>query len=486
MNFFRTLLSIVTILCFSVLLTTLAVSCCKKNDNDPPPELPKLDSTKHITSFTIVKADGIALNSTEVIVELKSDSILVGIPAGTNLTRLMPAVTFKGVLLVPSATAEQDFSKPVEYTVTAEDNSKRKYVVVVKNLPVRNRVFTGGNNNTFYALDAVTGMKHWEFTGTKSFAYSSPAFKDSVVYVGSSDSYVYAFHAITGKVLWKFLTGSTGIEAPVTIDGNTVYVGCNDDIFYALDAQTGTEKWRYATNGDIKTGAVVVNGTVYFGCSDSKVYALNTANGTMKWSYATGDMINISGPAVSGGVVYVGSRDKYLHAINAATGTMMWKFHSGYSLEMSGATVVNGVVYIGGWIDWPDFNKPGSLFAIDATTGNLIWEKFPKSGFSSSPTVSNGLLYVCADGGVFQAINAATGNLVWSKRISPFSSNATVADGRVFAGGGANHSYYNAYDAVTGADKWEFANHAALFYSGALVLDSQGKAHYPGSSGMAQ
>jgi outer membrane protein assembly factor BamB len=485
MNLFRPLMTLGSIVCFSVLLTTY--SSCSKDDDEPQVKL--RDSTKLITNFIIKKAGDVALELNDVSVEVKGDSILVAVPFGTNLTQMTPSITFKGVIMVPSGTDVQDFSKPVTYTITAEDSSSRKYVVVVKRRPIRNMVFVGGggNNKSFYALNAITGAKVWEFTGTKGFDYSCPAFKDSVVYAGSIDNYVYAFHALTGKVLWKFLTGTTGIEAPVTVDDNTVYVGCNDDVFYALDAQTGKEKWRYNTFANISTGAVVVNGTVYFGCSDSRLYALNAETGKLKWFYAAFDMINASGPAVVNGVVYFGSRDKYLYAINANTGAHMWWYNCGVSLEMSSPTVVNGVVYIGGWYDIGNSNKAGSLFAINANTGALVWEKLPNTGFSSSPVVSNGLLYISADGGVFHAINTTTGTSVWSKQIYPNGADATVADGRVFVGGGGYGGYFHAYDAATGADKWQFStNNTALTFSGPLVLDSLGKAHHSGASGMQQ
>ena len=478
-SFFKAIASIV---CFSVLFGMFG-SCGK--DHDP---IPLKDSTKIITYFTLKDAKGASLDTTDMSVTIKADSILIGVPFGTDLTQLMPVINYKGVILTPGTGGQVfDFSNPVIYTVMAEDNSTHKYVVVVKKRPIRNMVYVGGNNGKFYALDAVTGTLKWDFTSTKAFSYSSPAFKDSVVFVGGIDNYVYAFHALTGKVLWKFLTGSTGIEAPVTVDGNTVYVGCNDDVFYALDAQTGLEKWKVFTQGNISTGAVVANGTVYFGCSDSKVYALNAETGLLKWSYTTGAMINASGPAVTGGVLYVGSRDNYLWAINATTGVPIWKYNCGVSLEMSSPTVVDGVVYIGGWYDVSNFNKAGSLFAINAATGTLVWEKLPNTGFSSSPLVTAGMLYISADGGYFHAINAGTGNIVWSKQIYPNGADATVADGRVFVGGGGYLGYFHAYNATTGTDKWQFStNNTALDFSGPLVLDSLGKAHYPGSSGMAQ
>lgn len=480
--------SFVTLIGSFILLSGLLnlMDSCKKGDDNPPP-LPKpKDSTKIITSFSVKGTNGTTLDLADMSVSIKADSILVGVPFETDLSHLTPAITFSGVILTPASGEEQDFTKPVVYTVQAEDTSKRKYVVVVTRKPLRNRVFVGGNNNKFYALDALTGALKWDFTSTKPFSYSTATFKDSVVYVGGIDNYVYAFHAVTGKILWKFLTGSTGIEAPVTLDDNTIYVGCNDDVFYALDAQTGTEKWRYNTSGNISTGATVVNGIVYFGCSDSREYALNAKTGQFVWSYTAGAMLNGSGQAVVDGKVYFGSRDGYLYAVNATTGGLVWKYYTGFSLEESSPTVANGVVYIGGWYN-AGFTVGGSLYAINASTGTLVWESLKTIGFSSSPTVSNGLLYISGDDGNFYAVNTANGMPAWSKKIYPNSGNATVADGVVYNSGGGYFGYYHAYNATTGADKWQFdTKNTALSFSGALVLDSLGRTHYAGKSGMEQ
>ncbi|MFL5745058.1 MAG: PQQ-binding-like beta-propeller repeat protein [Niastella sp.] len=476
--------SFVTLIGGFILLSGLLnlMGSCKKGDDNPPsppPTKPK-DSTKIITSFSVKGPNGAVLDIADMSVSIKADSILVGVPFGTDLSHLTPSLTFSGVILTPASGEEQDFTKPVVYTVQAEDTSKRKYVVVVTRMPIRNRVFVGGDNNKFYALDALTGALKWDFTSTKPFSYSTATFKDSVVYVGGIDNYVYAFHAVTGKILWKFLTGSTGIEAPVTLDDKTIYVGCNDAIFYALDAQTGAEKWRYNTHGNISTGATVVNGIVYFGCSDSKEYALNAKTGQFVWSYTTGDMLNGSGQAVVDGKVYFGSRDGYLYAVNATDGGLVWKYSAGFSLEQSSPTVANGVVYIAGWVG-------GSLYAVNASTGTLIWESLKKIGFSSSPTVSNGLLYISGDDGNFYAVNTSNGTPAWSKNIYPNSGNATVADGVVYNSGGGYLGYFHAYNAITGADKWQFdTKNTALSFSGALVLDSQGRTHYAGKSGMEQ
>ena len=55
---------------------------------------------------------------------------------------------------------------------------------------------------------------------------------------------------------------------------------------------------------------------------------------------------------MANGVVYFGACD-ILYALNASTGALLWSYGLGYG-ESSSPAVANGVVYIGSW-DGPVF-----------------------------------------------------------------------------------------------------------------------------------
>jgi len=69
-------------------------------------------------------------------------------------------------------------------------------------------------------------------------------------------------------------------------------------------------------------------------------------NGTLLWRYSTGDFNVLSSPAVVGGVVYIGSGDTNVYALNATSGNKLWNYTTGGAVYSSPA-VVNGVVYVG-------------------------------------------------------------------------------------------------------------------------------------------
>jgi len=79
--------------------------------------------TKAITQFRF--AD-FAVNGT-----INGTNISVTVPNIVNLTTLAPTITHNGKSVSPASGAAQDFTSPVQYTVTGEDNTTKNYTVTV-------------------------------------------------------------------------------------------------------------------------------------------------------------------------------------------------------------------------------------------------------------------------------------------------------------------------------------------------------------------
>jgi len=87
-----------------------------------------LSSEKQLTSFVI---GTFGAKSTGVIDEV-TKKIAFEVPSGTDVTKLTPVIAISpSATVVPANTIEQDFTKPVTYTVTAEDGTKQAYVVTI-------------------------------------------------------------------------------------------------------------------------------------------------------------------------------------------------------------------------------------------------------------------------------------------------------------------------------------------------------------------
>ena len=202
---------------------------------------------------------------------------------------------------------------------------------------------------------------------------SSPAVANGKVYFGSGDGGVYAVDAQSGTLQWKFSTNDVVHASPAVVN-NTVYIGSWDSYLYAIDADSGQLKWSFKTGEDntihnqvgFQSSAAVVDDTVYVGCRDAHVYAVDAATGHKKWDYPTSKSWVIATPAVRDGVVYVGTSDSSrFMALDAKTGRLRFDFKAG-AYVFSSAAIAGGLAYVG------DHN--GRLFAIDAKTGNKVWE----------------------------------------------------------------------------------------------------------------
>jgi outer membrane protein assembly factor BamB len=95
---------------------------------------------------------------------------------------------------------------------------------------------------------------------------------------------------------------------------------------------------------------------------------------------------------VANGVVYVGSgafgSPGNLYALNATTGALLWSYTTGYMLVSSPA-VANGAVYVG--------STDNNVYALNAKTGALLWRYTTGGSVGSSPSVANGVVYVGSD-----------------------------------------------------------------------------------------
>jgi len=84
------------------------------------------NSAKEIVSFTIPGQIG------NTIIDQQNNLITVFMPSGTNLTSLTPTIIITGVSINPPSGVPQNFTNPVQYTVTAADNSTRTYTAQVQ------------------------------------------------------------------------------------------------------------------------------------------------------------------------------------------------------------------------------------------------------------------------------------------------------------------------------------------------------------------
>jgi outer membrane protein assembly factor BamB len=173
-----------------------------------------------------------------------------------------------------------------------------------------------------------------------------------------------------------------------------------------------------------------------------------------RWAVDFGQ--KISYPLIADGKVFVTVRNassgSTLFALEQTFGGVIWSFDLGGSSQWSGLCYENGRVFA--------VNGSGLLRAFDGTSGSVIWSvQLPgQFSFSAPPTVSQGVIYVsgAGSGGTVYAVNADSGAVLWTRAVmnGDKSSPAVSSDG-VYV----SYTCPNVYklDPATGAIIWHYS-----------------------------
>jgi outer membrane protein assembly factor BamB len=307
--------------------------------------------------------------------------------------------------------------------------------VVTSAAVVNGVVYVAGNDN-IYALDAYTGAELWSYPMPYHYMYSSPAVSDGVLFIGAYGD-ILALNASSGTELWSYPTSGRGVSSPAVVDG-VVYVGSFEGTLYALNASTGLKIWSHTImdtghGTEVQSSPAVVDGVVYFGALDDNVYALKASTGEKIWNHTVRLSVD-SAPAISGGVVYVSSTNGILYALNARSGEEIWSFRVSDLLQRIhgySPTVADGVVYVRS-------SDGGELYAVDASTGDLMWESPGSLYVRGSAAIVGGVVYSGTS-----ALNASTGGELWhfSTEGDRVYASPAVSNGVLYIASGDGYFY---------------------------------------------
>jgi polyvinyl alcohol dehydrogenase (cytochrome) len=215
------------------------------------------------------------------------------------------------------------------------------------------------------------------------------------------------------KLQWAFgFEGALAARTQPAIVGGLLFTGSERGDVYALDAKTGCTHWTYRAQAAVRTAMTVApyhaagrstRYAIYFGDGRANAYAVDAETGTLLWARKLDEHPNatITGaPALHGGKVYV-------------------------------PTSAAGEEVRGGRLDYGCCTFRGSVSALDATTGAVVWKSFsiptePKpravnkdgvqlfgpagAGIWGAPTIDprRGVLYVGTGNGFAEPAQATT------------------------------------------------------------------------------
>ncbi len=230
-------------------------------------------------------------------------------------------------------------------------------------------------------------------------------------------------------------------------------------------------KWVFGFPGDARAHAqpAWVGGRLFVGSEGGRVYALDAATGCIHWSRDLGagvraapTVAEVTTPTAKRTVVFFGDERGFVHALDAVTGDVVWfrrVDEAPFAAIAGSPAFFRGRLYVpvassedaaAATPTYPCCRFRGSLVALDAGTGELVWktymvaephstghnsagaETYGPSGAAiwSSPAVdaARHAIYVTTGNNfsapatdtsdAFVALDLDTGNVLWSRQMT--------------------------------------------------------------------
>ncbi len=151
-------------------------------------------------------------------------------------------------------------------------------------------------------------------------------------------------------------------------------------------------------------------------------------------------------PIYVGGKLYFVNNNGTAYALDANTGELLWERSIG-RLNASSPAYSRHRLYIVNLV-------PGHIVKLDAKTGKIIWKRSLPGRAESSPVVVGRTVYFGCENGYLYALSTGKGHVRWATQLGgPVKSAPAYYGGRLYVGdyGG----YMNAVDAKTGRLIWQ-------------------------------
>ena len=214
------------------------------------------------------------------------------------------------------------------------------------------------------------------------------------------------------------------------------------------------------------SGVAVDDGSLYFGSAGGDLIKMNAENGVRMWfisfeAPSSGSFLSCNSattvvsiygtPAIDGKLVCVTTTGGQISAFNT-DGASLWEYpgedKSLYSF-VGGPMIYQGMVYA--------VTANGNIYALDAATGELVWEVETGEDTWATPSIYNDTLYIGTFDKNVYALDAATGTQKWQQPFEtngPIVSTALVDNGTVYVASFDRHIY--ALDSTGGELLWQF------------------------------
>jgi outer membrane protein assembly factor BamB len=332
----------------------------------------------------------------------------------------------------------------------------------------------------------------------------NPGGHDSSYWTGQLENYMlfYAGKATTSataetphRELWKFQTGDRITSSPLLAEGK-VYFGSDDHNLYAVDIDSGKQEWSFTADSPIRSNPKLDGASIIFQSHSGTVYRLDADTGKPQWSVPAAEPI-VSGEqdewdyydssaSIDEDALYVGNANAEILALNADTGERLWEYQANAPVKSSPVHDETSV-YFGDW--------DGYIYALNKNNGKLRWsiraDPYDRhKAIQSTPVLHDGVLYVGSRNFKLYAIDSDSGKTLWEQAApawvaSPIYLDQDHDEDDTLYVGNSNGYFVAAVDPKTGLEKWRFETSsnvlAAPAYENGQLAFGSGYAYSNGS-----
>ncbi len=232
---------------------------------------------------------------------------------------------------------------------------------------------------------------------------STPATNGKIIVTYFGSQGVFAFD-MEGKPLWKRDLGRMNVGA------------------YDLPEY----EWGTASSPIIYKDLVIVQ------CDqqkDSFLIAMQASTGEVVWRTPREELPSWGTPAVHRGEL-VTNGSNFVRGYDPMTGKELWRVGGSSKITAPTPIFSDGVLIVASG------RRPEApIFAI-GPQGKVLWQKQQRGPYMPTPVISKGLLYVLGNNGVFDCYDLKSGEEIYRQRIpnpgSGFSASPVIAGGTIY------------------------------------------------------
>ena len=293
-----------------------------------------------------------------------------------------------------------------------------------------------------WSSPVVDGNRVWLTTAVKTPGGASLRAMAFAVDTGAPLVDVEVFKSRRGDAL----NAKNSLASPTPIvSGDRVYVHFGQDGTAALTTAgeiAWTARLRYESQHGSGGSPVLYRDLLIVNCDgadDAYVAALDVKNGKVRWraqrrlpfdqAYATplvfraGDRDQLISPGAYRAVSY-----------DPLTGREIWRvgYADGFS-NVPRPIAGHGLVFIATGFQQPTLLAVRSDGSGDVTGSHVMWKATRGAPLTASPLLVGDELYFVSDGGILSAVDARSGEPLWQHRLEgSFSASPVFANGRIY------------------------------------------------------